>query len=393
MIATLETQIEKYETYLSADPKNSQLLITLGDMYHSSGKFSLAKDCYLKASVCAEDATIAQARMGNLLLSMGYTLDALDVFKKLITDGENDPVIYHNLAVCLFSHSDFERARQTFESLVGVELVSRSAEFYLASIDETEDKPELALERIERLLEAEDELYLRGYRAVLLYSLGNVTEAIAEAKRVIAENPNNADSWSVMATLHTEQLNHDDALFCLNKIVELAPGDARGWHGLGLIELQKRNMDAAIENFEKAVSVLPDSSMMLMSLAWAHFCNQAYGKAEQEFRKVIKVNANFGEAWGGLACSLVPQNKIPEAEKSSRKATLLDKNGFSTLFARSLLLKVKGKDEVANKVLESVFEQEVRPGEKRYIDLIEEDLQSNNISLQSLMMNAKKEIH
>lgn len=389
----IEDKIETYEGYLSSDPENAQLLITLGDMYHATGRFSLAKDCYLKASVSDVDNTIAQARMGNLLLSMGRTLDAFEVFKKLISEGDNDPVIYHNLGVCLFSHSDFERARQTFESLINVTEVARSAQFYLASIDETEDKPELALERIERLLEAESELYLRGYRAVLLYSLGNTNEAISEAKRVIAENPNNADSWSVMATIHTEQLKHDDALFCLNKIVELAPGDARGWHGLGLIELQKRNMEGAIEYFEKAVSVLPDSSMMLMSLAWAHFCNEAYQAAEHAFNKVIKVNANFGEAWGGLACSLVPQNKIQEAEKASRKATRLDKNGFSSLFARSLLLKVKGKDEIANKVLENVFEQETRPGEKRYIDLIEEDLQSNNISLQSLMMNANKEIH
>lgn len=393
MTVSIENQIEKYESYLSSDPENAHLLITLGDSYHSTGKFSLAKDCYLKASVHAADPSIAEARMGNLLLSMGHTLDAFEVFKRLISNGENDPIIYHNLAVCLFSHSDFERARQTFESLVSVPDVSRSAEFYLASIDETEDKPELALERIERLLEEGSELYLRGYRAVLLYSLGNIDEAIAEAKRVIEESPNNADSWSVMATLHTEQLKHEDALFCLNKIIELAPGDARGWHGLGLIELQKKNMDRAIGYFEKAVSVLPDSSMMLMSLAWAHFCNEKYDAAESTFKKVIKVNANFGEAWGGLACSQVPQNKINEAEKSSRKATLLDKNGFSTLFARSLILKVKGKDEIANKVLESVFEQEVRPGESRYIDLIEENLQSNNISLQSLMMNTKKEIH
>ncbi|MEY8195175.1 MAG: tetratricopeptide repeat protein [Cycloclasticus sp.] len=386
-------RIEKLESYLSEDSENPQLLISLGDVYHLSGKFSLAKTCYLKATSFEEGSSIARSRMGSLLLSTGKTLDAFEVFQSLISEGENDPVLFHNLAICLFTHSDFERARQTFESLVDVPEVSRSSEFYIASIDDTEDKPELALRRINRLLESGEELYLRGYRTVLLYTLGSVGEAVSEAKRVLADNSNNADAWSVMATLYTEQLKHDDAQRCLQKIIELAPGDARGWHGLGLIELQKRNMGEAISYFEKAISVLPDSSMMLMTLAWAHFCQQNYLAAEQTFNRVIKVNANFGEAWGGLACSLVPQNKIKEAGAASRKASALDKHGFSSLFAKSLLLKVKGKDEIASKLLESVLDQEVRQGGQKYIDLVEQDLMSKNISMQSLMMNKSDKKH
>lgn len=393
MSAELKDKVKRYESFLSQDPENPQLLITLGDLYHASGQFSLARACYVKADAAEPSNTIARARIASLLLSSGKTLEAFDIYQALISAGENDPILYHNLAVCLFAHSDFERARQTFESLVSVPSVARSAEYYLASIDDTEDRTELALERIERLLQSGDELYLRGYRAVLLFSLGNASEAVAEANRVLALDSENADAWSVLAMIHSEQLNHDEAERCLSKLVELAPGDARGWHGMGLIELQKKNMNKGIEYFERAVEVLPDSSMMLMSLAWAHFCNQDYQASENGFKQVLKVNPNFGEAWGGLACALVPQNKIDEAEKCSRKASALDKTGFATLFAKSLLLKVKGKDQIATNLLAGMFEQEVRPGSERYIDLIEKDLSSRNMSIQSLMKQSDKNKH
>lgn len=381
---SIEKKINLYESYLCEDPKNPQLLILLGDMYHKLGKFSLAKTCYTNAIEVQKNSNSAKSRLGNLSLSMGQTRLAERIYIELIDSGERDPVLYHNLAICLFTHGQYEQARQTFSSLNGLPSVSRSAQYYLASIDETLDMPEKALDRINTLLEDGDEVYLRGYRALLLYSLGQIETAITQAKTILAEHPNNVDAWSVLTNMHIESLNHDDAEKCVQKLIELAPGDARGWHGLGMISMQKRDMDKAIKYFKRAIDVLPDSSMMLMSLAWAYFCAEQYEQSEKSFNAVLEINTNFGEAWGGLACSLVAQHKIDEGQKASRKATALDKNGFASLFARSLLFKVKGKDEVAVDLLAGVLEQEVRPGQEKYIELIERELNRNNTSIKAI---------
>jgi len=380
----IEKKIDLYESYLTEDPNNPQLLILLGDMYHVAGKFSLAKTCYNKAIEFQTNSNSAKSRLGNLYLSMGQTRQAERSFINLLDSGENDPVLYHNLAICFFIHGQYEQARQTFESLKDVPLVSRSSNYYLASIDETLDMPEKALDRINTLLKEGDEVYLRGYRASLLYSLDQVEQAISEAKAIVAQYPTNADSWSVLSSMYIESLEHDEAERCVQKVIELAPGDARGWHGLGMIFLQKRDMNNAIKYFQRAIETLPDSSMMLMSLAWAYFCAEQFSESEKAFQAVLEINSNFGEAWGGLACSLVPQNKIDEAQKASRKASALDKNGFASLFAKSLIFKVKGKDQVATDLLSTVLEQEVRPGQPTYIELIERDLNRHNTSIKAI---------
>lgn len=383
-MGAIEKKIELYESYLSEDPKNPQLLILLGDLYHAVGRFSLAKTCYSNAIEYQAGSNSAKSRLGNLYLSMGQTRIAERSFIELIDSGEKDPVVYHNLAICFFIHGQYEKARQTFESLKNVPSVSRSSNYYLASIDETLDMPEKALERINLLLKEADEVYLRGYRASLLYSLDQVDIAISEAKVIVAEYPNNADSWSVLGSMYIESLEHDEAEKCIQKLIELAPGDARGWHGLGMIFLQKRDMNNAVKYFKRAIEALPNSSMMLMSLAWAYFCAEQYGESEKTFQAVLEINTNFGEAWGGLACSLIPQNKIESAQKASRKASALDKKGFASLFAKSLLLKIKGKDKVAVDLLSGVLEQEVRPGQSTYIELIERDLSRHNTSIKAI---------
>lgn len=381
----LLSKIERYEQFLAQDPDNFNLLITLGDLYHGSGRFDRARQCFLRAGKVREDAPgIARSRLASLSMSMGRTREAAQVYEQLIIEGDSDPVLYLNLAICYFAHSAFQRARATFESLLDVVSVSRSAEFYLASIDDVEDNTELALERINRLLKAGDEIYLRAYRATLLYSLGNNTGAVEEANKILNENPNSVDAWSVLGAMWLESLDLERAKDAFDRMVRLAPGDARGVHGLGLIAMQDLRLADAISHFEESVELLPDSSMMLMSLAWAHFCNKDYSNAESVFRQVIEINSSSGEAWGGVACALVGAGQLKSAEEAAKKAARLEKDAFSTLFAKSLILKCKGRDEMATKVLAAVFEQEVRPGSERYVDLIEKDLRKKNLSLKSL---------
>jgi len=380
------SKIERYEQFLAQDPDNFHLLISLGDMYHASGRFEDARRCFIKAAdLPGGNLNVARSRMAAVAMSQGRTVIAAQAFEQLISDGDRSPILYLNLAICYFANSAFDQARATFESLVQVSELSRQAEFYLASIDDVEDNTELALQRIERLLQDGDETYLRAYRATLMYSLGNNLGAIEEANKILADDPNSVDAWSVLGAMWVESLELDRAKEAFERMVRLAPGDARGVHGLGLVLMQNLVLDEAIDHFKSAVELLPDSSMMLMSLAWAYFCDKQYGESEATFRQVLEVNSSSGEAWGGVACSLVGAGKLDAAEDAAKRAARLEKDAFATLFARSLIMKCKGKDEMATKVLASVFEQEVRPGEERYIDLIEKDLLKKNLSVKALV--------
>lgn len=384
-MSIMAAKIQKYEEYLLSDPDNPYLLITLGDSYHKAGQFSLAETCYVRAKEFSDKPDVLVSRIGNLKLSQGDTEGALIEFERLIASGDNSPVLFHNIGVCLFAKSDFESAKNTFESLVNVDEVARSSEFYLASIDDTLDKPQEALKRIDKLLKEGNELFIRGYRAVLLYNVGQIENAIAEAKKILSEDSNNSDSWSVMGTMHLERAETENAKICFQRIIDLSPGDARGWHGMGLVNINSKDFDEAISYFQKAVILLPNSCMMLMSLAWAYYCNEAYKESEEIFNKVLSINPNFAEAWGGLSCSLIAQGRIEEAEKANRKSQFLSKECFSGVFSKSILLKIKGKKLEAEKMMTGFLNQETRQGQKRFIDLIEDDIKRNNSKTHTLL--------
>lgn len=375
-----QDKIERYLSYLETDPNNTLLMVSIGDLYHQSGSFQLAEQYFRRVLTVDPDHRVALGRLCNLLISLNKPQEALQGYLALVTDGEDEPQIHHNIALCHFAQYRFDAAEPIFSALADDELVGHSARFYLASIKHVQDDLSEAV-RLMRQLVAESPLALfRGYLATLLFTQGDIAEATELAKAVSSDDDTNADANSVLGTYYLEQSQLEPAQSSFARIAQLFPADARGWHGLGLIDLQEGRSDSAIQHLQKACALLPTNAGMRISLAWAHYTQHSFAESESEFRLALDANRNFAESWGGLSCALFMQGKIDSADDACRTALRLDSQCFGALYARSLLLKHKGQDDRAVKTLSALLDSPVRPGGPSFTDAINAHLSKQQVS-------------
>ena len=105
-------------------------------------------------------------------------------------------------------------------------------------------------------------------------------------------------------------------------------------------------------------------------MGWAQFLNEEVYEAERTFRRAVKVERNFGEAHAGVAVTLVWQNRRDEARREIAIARRLDPQGFGMIYARSVLLGIEGKREMAERLMTQGMERAVRAGGPALIDSV-----------------------
>ncbi|WP_428243641.1 tetratricopeptide repeat protein [Gynuella sp.] len=369
----IEQALEKsrrYEQYLELDSDNTLLLIQLGDAYHAAGQFDKARSTFEKCLALESDNEVAKSRLASVLLSEGSLDQAAILLTELLKQHPDNPVLRHNLAICQFAGNQLQEAKSVFLAQQNDPQLGRSAGFYLASILQMEDRLPEALGIISQLLDQQQEPYLLGYQSTLLYMLDRIDEALAVAKHVLTIDQDNADACSTLGTFYAEQLETELATDLFRHMTLHAPADVRGWHGLGLVKMHEQDLPGAIEYFERTTRMVPDSIAMWNTLAWAYFNHHRYQDAEASFSRVLEIDHNNSDGWGGLACALAMQKKIEQAEQHTKKALLMDRSSFAALFAKSLLVALKGNEARGKQMLTKVLEQPIRPGGEPAIDLI-----------------------
>src|ERR1044071_6325666 len=88
--------IARHERYVAADPSNALLRRALGDLYHQSGEFAMAIDCYSKCLELDPNDVAAKSRMAMVFISQHQFVDAERVIRELIDCGEQDAALFNN---------------------------------------------------------------------------------------------------------------------------------------------------------------------------------------------------------------------------------------------------------------------------------------------------------
>ncbi len=381
----LQQKISTYQEYLTVDPENCHLLITLGDTQHQAGFFSESKQSFLRCLDIQPDNQIARGRLANLLISQNRFDEAIREYLKLLEITPDNPQLKHNLALCHFYSYRFDEAQKLFSELVDHIVTNRSSRLHLASIEHIQGSLSKAIKACKQLLEEEYDDNIDGYLAVIEYTATRLDSALERAQKVLQLNPHNVDAAAVMAIHHTENLEVEEAEAYYDIMIRYAPYDARGWHGKGLVYMQNGEQEKAIEYLQKSVDLLPLNTGLLVTLGWALINNSQYSEAQNIFHQSVQIDPNFAESHGGLAVALLMQRKTGEARVSINRAERLDKHSFAGIYARSLLNYLQGHRDQATQNLAELLEQHPLPGRPKLIDAIDRSLKKKNIDISAII--------
>ena len=210
--------------------------------------------------------------------------------------------VQHFLGNLFFETGDRAQAKQAFSAARAADPNYVAADLSLAQLDLTQAKWDDARKQLDTILAGKKEnprawLWL----GMLEESTGNHTAAIADFRKVLEVDSNNATALNNIAYLLAENANKpDEALKYAEKAVELAPESPEFQDTLGWVLYRKGLYEVSVGHLERGASKTTDVRSQ-------YHLAMAYLKAGDEKR---------GRA--SLQAALAKNPKIPEAEMAQQ---------------------------------------------------------------------------
>jgi len=345
-MSELAQKIDRYQRYLDAD---------------RAGLLDRAALAYRSSLELEPQSAVASGRLAAVEISKQNFTGAEEILQRLIGAGERDPALLFNLALALYYQRRFEEALARFEPLTEIEQVAVDARYHVLSCLHNLLREEEAIARGEAFLAQSPAPKVRGYLALILLDAQRAPEAYEAARQTLRDEPDNTDAAAVLATHELEQQRVEDADRLLQLVLTREPTNIRAWQGLALGALHRREHEVAIEHLQRAIAIDPQNLASHITLGWVQLTRHDYASAERAFRAGIESDRNEAELHGGLASALVFQHEFDEAKREIALALRLDRHSFGALFARSILLRLSGKDDLATKLVAQILQRSMRP--------------------------------
>ncbi len=135
---------------------------------------------------------------------------------------------------------------------------------------------------------------------------GRMDAAIAEYKKAISLNPNDASLYNNLGAAYLKKGRLDAAIAEYQKAISLNSDDALAYINLGNAYSKKGRLDAAIAEYQRAISRNPDDALAHNNLGNAYLGKGETDAAIAEYQKAISLNPadslahyNLGVAYGG----------------------------------------------------------------------------------------------
>lgn len=366
---SIRNRIAQYEQFLSTDPENQQLLLSLGDLYHQVSDFSNAVNCYQKTISIAPNA-IAQGRLGAVFISQQQFDKAEEIFRTLLDKEHNNPALLFNLGLSQYYQRNWESAKDNFTRALEMGAEREHCLPYLAQSHHHLSQYDDAIAAANEWKSLSNSNRAKGYLALLQMDSGQAVAARELAYEVLKEEPDNSDAAVVVSTYEIEEQEIEAASERLRRVLAVNHDSPRAMFALGLTHLHQLEHDKAISLMEKASAKIPSDTGMKVAIAWAKTSKKDWAGAEKAFLDTIATDRSFADGHGGLAYIYALQGKVDLAKEELKTAQWLDPSSFGAVAAQSVLLGLEQGSEKAVNFLANALETPPGPGQKPIIEHI-----------------------
>ena len=159
--------------------------------------------------------------------------------------------------------------------------------------------------------------------ATQLHLAGQLEEAGALYKQIVATDPEHADAWHQLGVLHSQKSDHVRALAQLRRAIALKSTDACYFCNLGDVFRAIGRFAEAGQSYEHALTVDPTHADALCSLAHTHLQRGDHARAEQCYRRTLELRPGHPDVMTYLAVALRHQTRLDEAATLLREAVTI----------------------------------------------------------------------
>jgi tetratricopeptide (TPR) repeat protein len=327
--------LKLYEKLVADDPKDSQSLLRVSQIYRQKRDFAKARQAAEKAKEVDPSNLELQYNDVTLLEAEGKLPDAIKTLKgildttakKTYSAGEraNRAMLLDRLGFLYRSSEQYPQAVEIYRQIA--ELDPDSASRASAEIVEAY---RLAKEFTKAEAEADaaskkypDDRVVRAVHASLLADLGKIDQAVAETRKLM-DGKNDRETYVSLAQIYEKSKNFSEMAKSLDSAEKLstASEDKEAIIFMrGAMYERMKNFTGAEEEFRKVLTLNPDNGSALNYLGYMLADrNIRLDEAREMINRALSKDPNNGAYLDSLGWVLFRMNKLPEAEEKLRHA-------------------------------------------------------------------------
>jgi len=320
---------------------------SLGRLLEESGSFFKAEAEYRKALRHDPQSSQLHTEVASAYLRNNRILEAIQQFE---TAARIDP--------------DNLRARKRLGAIY-YELLASERRGHRISSGDTLNKAIREYEAIGRLDPQDgDSLLVLGR---LYGQAGRSREAITTLEKHLDAAPSSEEALSMLAELYRSQDELKKAVEYQERAVGINSGSPVLLRGLGLVYEQSGNFKKAAETYRKGMNVEAANvtlvTLLRRDLARALILDGQIDPAEKEYRKILEVVPDDGEAHLGLGRVSRTRHRYQEALEHLKKADASLQNNVEVIFELARLYNDLGRFEEAEVGFERMLSLFRDPGD------------------------------
>lgn len=183
-----------------------------------------------------------------------------------------------------------------------IALVKKTYGFLAETMEVSIDSGMVRIKFKDATPEKVDEALAKLHKAVTEAQQGRLLKALKLFQEVLAVIPEHVDARRNLAKTYLDLGDMDKAKKHLNECLQIDPKDSWSYIMLGNIYARnEHNLDAAEFYYEKCVELNPNDGMLLNNYANLMMEKGNFAKAEELFKKALRLNPAYPHTYFGLA--------------------------------------------------------------------------------------------
>lgn len=258
--------LQLYRRLLAQHPNDPRTLTALGSALETSGDLDAARSEFKAAIAQDPDSTDATFDLASLDLRRGDPDDAEQLFRNLTGKNPADAEAQTGLGSAILAKGDAIQARSAFDKALLASPQNFDALVGMAQADLTiGDLPD-AEALLQRALSLRDEPNAHRLLALTYAGEGSLEKALSQLRQWRGIAPQDIEPHRAIAQVYLQLGNIPEALREARTVVHMQPGNANDWNDLGAMEALAGDKESARRDFQHALTLDPNNQAALGNL-------------------------------------------------------------------------------------------------------------------------------
>lgn len=342
---------------LAKEPENRGALYLLADIQTRRKDTAAAIKTLDRIIQANHDEVEAQYRKGLLYVESGDYDSALVIAQDVVKQYPKRPEGHRLQGFILFYKKQYGEAIGVLQKSLLMQ--PNSGTYYILGLSfYYRDEAEQAMTQFQKALEINPSLVrARVHLAQLLLNKKRVDDAVTEAKKVLAQEEDNAFAHNILGSAYLMKGNNGEGIAELNKALALDPTLRDAHVKKGLVAIKQGRGQEAESELAAAVRLKPEAQDTRRILALYYINHQETAKAIEVLKKGLQGGSTDAITYYLMAESYLQQNNINEAKAHFIKAKESDPKYDLAYINLASIYFIQGKQEQGFQELRSLLEQ------------------------------------